>query len=76
MRTSPSHPTSGTHPDRQLHQRQRRVVVWGCKEHHTPTRQECQGCADQDELFSRADAASSVRKRSHDDHSSGAQHDH
>jgi hypothetical protein len=36
-----------------MHQQQRRVVVRGCKEHQTPAGQECQGCADQGELFTR-----------------------
>lgn len=44
--------------------RQRAVVVWGCKDHQTPAGQECQGCADQGELFTRADAVRSARKRS------------
>jgi RNase P subunit RPR2 len=51
------------HPNRQTYQRQQAVVVWGCKEHQTPAGQECQGCADQGELFSRADAARSARKK-------------
>jgi hypothetical protein len=55
MSTAPSDPTTGTHPNR-------RVVVWGCKEHQTPPGQECQGCADQGELFTRADAADLARK--------------
>lgn len=48
----------------QMHQPQRRVVVWGCKEHQTPAGEECQGCIDQGELFTLADTAKSVRRRS------------
>ncbi len=43
---------------------QKVAVLWGCKEHQTPAGQECQGCADQGELFTRADVAQSARKRS------------
>lgn len=56
MNTASSDRTTGTHPNR-------RVVVWGCKEHQTPSGQECQGCGDQGELFTRADAAGLARKR-------------
>ncbi len=46
-------------------QHQPRVVVWGCKEHQTPPGEECQGCLDQGELFTRADIVSvSQPKRS------------
>lgn len=55
MSTAPSDSTTGTHPNR-------RVVVWGCNENQTPAGQECQGCADQGELFTRADVAGSARK--------------
>lgn len=34
----------------------RQPVVWGCTEHRTPAGQECHGCADQGELFTRADS--------------------
>ncbi len=46
----------------QPRRQQRRVVVWGCKEHQTPAGEECQGCADQDELFTRADVARQGRR--------------
>ncbi len=54
--------TTSSHPNSQAHQRQRRIVVWGCTEHQTPVGQDCQGCADQGQLFSRADAAKSARR--------------
>lgn len=63
MTTEPARSTSGTHPNRQVHQQQRQVVVWGCREHQTPAGTECQGCADQGELFTRADAARSAGRR-------------
>jgi hypothetical protein len=62
MVTESSHPTSSTHPRSEVHQRQRQVVVWGCAEHQTPPGEECQGCAAQGELFSRADVADLARK--------------
>lgn len=61
--TEPSHATSGMNPRSQRHQRDRRLVVWGCKEHQAPPGQECQGCIDQGELFTRADAADLARRR-------------
>lgn len=36
--------------------RPREAVRWGCAEHRTPAGQPCQHCADQGELFARADA--------------------
>lgn len=42
---------------------QGRVVVWGCKEHQTPAGQECQGCADQGELFTRTEVVKAARRR-------------
>ena len=60
--TEPSHTSSPRHPNWQA-PRQRRVVVWGCKEHETPAGEECQGCIDQGELFTRADAADLARQR-------------
>ena len=59
----PSQASSGTSSCRQRHLTQRRVVVWGCTEHQTPAGQECQGCADQGELFTRFEASQSTRKR-------------
>jgi YspA, cpYpsA-related SLOG family len=41
------------HTQRARHQR-RRLVGWGCDTHRTPRGQQCQGCADQGELLSRA----------------------
>src|SRR4051794_21557371 len=41
--TESSDSTTGMNSRSQLHQRQRRVVVWGCKEHQTPAGEECQG---------------------------------
>jgi hypothetical protein len=38
-------------------------VVWGCKEHQTQAGEECQGCLDQGELFTRADAADLARQK-------------
>lgn len=38
-------------------------MVWGCKEHHTPAGEECQGYIDQGELFTRAHAADLARQR-------------
>lgn len=58
----PSQSGSGTSSRSQRHS-QRRVVVWGCKEHQTPAGEECQGCADQGELFTHADLAKAARKR-------------
>jgi len=54
MTTEPSRPTGSTHPNWHVRQQQGRVVVWGCKEHQMPAGEECQGCADQGELFTRA----------------------
>ncbi|MGH3963015.1 MAG: hypothetical protein ACRDRY_07160 [Pseudonocardiaceae bacterium] len=42
---------------------QRRVVVWGCAIHGTPAGTECQGCADQHELFTWADIRETKRTR-------------
>lgn len=50
---------SDRHRDRQ---QSRRVVVWGCDIHQTPAGETCQGCYDQGELFSRADASTSTRR--------------
>jgi len=61
VNTQPSDPSSDPNPNRQVAQRQGRVVVWGCKEHQTPAGEECQGCADQGELFTRAEATKSAR---------------
>ena len=36
-------------------QRQRTAVVWGCDTHRTPAGENCRGCADQPDLFSRND---------------------
>jgi hypothetical protein len=58
-----SQPRSATSSRSPRHQQQRRVVVWGCKEHQTPPGDECQGCADQGELFTRADAADLARRK-------------
>jgi hypothetical protein len=46
----------------QTRQQHKRVVVWGCDIHHTPRGQECQGCADQDELFPRSEAPRQTRR--------------
>jgi hypothetical protein len=54
---------SGSHPNWEERRRQRRVVVRGCKEHRPPAGEECQGCADQGEMFPRADAASATCRR-------------
>lgn len=42
--------------------RPRAAVVWGCTEHRTPAGQVCHWCDEQDELFTRTDAAPN-RKR-------------
>jgi hypothetical protein len=34
-------------------QRERTAVVWGCEIHRTPAGENCRGCADQGDLFSR-----------------------
>lgn len=65
MTTEPSHTTRRTNSPPHHHRSQRRVVVWGCKEHQTAAGQECQGCADQGELFTHAEAAKAARKRRH-----------
>lgn len=36
-------------------QPEREPVWWGCAKHRTPPGQECRRCADQGELFSRAE---------------------
>lgn len=51
-----------TERDRAPHQRCR-VVVWGCDIHSTPAGQNCQGCADQGELFSPTDVPRQIRRR-------------
>jgi hypothetical protein len=43
--------------------RQREAVMWGCTEHRTPAGTACQACADQGELFGRADAGTSTYRR-------------
>lgn len=58
----PSQSGSGTNSRSQRHSQQR-VVVWGCKEHQTPAGEECQGCADQGELFTHAEAAKAARRK-------------
>lgn len=40
--------------------RPREPVVWGCAQHRTPAGQACPGCADQGELFTRADAGTTT----------------
>jgi hypothetical protein len=43
--------------ERHRARQQRRIMVWGCDIHRTPAGTECQGCAHQGELFTRADIA-------------------
>lgn len=43
--------------------RQREAIRWGCAEHRTPAGQPCQHCADQGELFPRADSGASTHRR-------------
>lgn len=43
--------------------RQREEIRWGCAEHRTPAGQACRGCADQGELFTRADSGASTYRR-------------
>jgi hypothetical protein len=42
---------------------QREPVRWGCHEHRTPAGQDCEHCAQQGELFARADAGRSTYRR-------------
>jgi hypothetical protein len=53
----------GTTEPGQERRQQRRVVVWGCDIHRTPAGTECQGCADQGELFTWADIPRRVWRR-------------
>lgn len=46
---------STEHEHYRARQQQRRVVVWGCKDHGTPAGETCQGCLDQGQLFGRVD---------------------
>jgi hypothetical protein len=45
--------------------RQRTAIFWGCDIHRTPAGENCQGCADQSDLFGRNDVPQQLtwRKR-------------
>lgn len=54
---------SASHGTRtQRYPARQQIVLWGCAIHRTPRGQECRGCADQRELFTRADIRPDCRR--------------